>query len=260
MHNFIKPFVAPVLKRRGWNRLCEIGSREGEATDILRGIPNLEVTVVDPCLDCDLRQKFADNSSIDMRKGLSLDVLQVLGEPFNCILIDGDHNWYTVYNELRLISERNLLMAGGIIFLHDVEWPWARRDLYYQPETIPEKYRHQYANLSIARGRSELSGESGPFAGGFKATHEGGARNGVLTAIEDFLRENPRKYRFFRARVGNGLGILLYRGTLRDDCTFLFLMCKGLIYSAAYNLMRITGLRAVRQPVNEVQGIHEPTK
>lgn len=245
MHNFIKPFVIPVAQRRMWKRLCEIGSREGEATDILRAIPGLQVTVIDPCLDCDLQHKFSDSSAIEMRKGLSLDVLPQLSGTFDCILIDGDHNWYTVYNELKLIFERGLLEKGGIVYLHDVDWPWARRDLYYQPETIPASQRHPYAAGAIVRGKSRLADTSGPFAGGFKALDEGGKRNGVLTAVEDFLHENEGRFRFFRVRAGYGLGILMPRNGIRGDLTYVALACKGIIYGALYRMAQLRGVRAI---------------
>ena len=57
-------------------------------------------------------------------------------------LIDGDHNWYTVYNELKLLAAtaREADAALPVLVLHDVGWPYGRRDLYYAPEQIPEEY------------------------------------------------------------------------------------------------------------------------
>jgi hypothetical protein len=108
--------------------------------------PDVEVTVVDPCLDCNLAEKFAENSHVAVRKGISLEVLPKLAGTYDCILIDGDHNWYTVYHELKTIAERDLLRPGGIVFFHDIEWPWGRRDLYYQPDLIPPEYRHRLSS------------------------------------------------------------------------------------------------------------------
>jgi Methyltransferase domain len=247
VHSFIRPFVLPLIRRRKWNRICEIGSSQGEATDQFRDIANLEVTVIDPCLDCDLQQKFTGNVSVDMKKGLSLEVLPKIDGPFQCILIDGDHNWYTVFNELRIISERKLLALGGVIFFHDVDWPWARRDMYYQPETVPLAHRHEWEQGAICRGRSKLLGEVGPFAGVKKATTEGGAQNGVLTAVEDFLRANRGRYNFVRVRVGSGLGIMQFRRGIRDDLTFLFVRCKAFVYGGVYWFLQHAGLGFVRQ-------------
>lgn len=224
MQNFVQPFVYPLMKSRGSGRICEIGSCRGEGTDRLRAIPGLKVTVIDPCLDCDLQQKFADDPQVDLRKGLSLDELPKLKESFDCILVDGDHNWYTVYNELKLISERNLVRKGGVVFLHDVDAPWGRRDMYYQPETIPAEYQQEWEPVQTL---------------GFKrAKFEGGQRNGVLTAVEDFLRGNQTEYRFFHVKAGHGLGMIQRRGSFSDNLSFLFLQCKGLLCNSAIRLMK----------------------
>src|ERR1039457_6819312 len=90
-------------------------------------------------------------------EGISLEVLPELSDAFDCVLIDGDHNWYTVFHELNVISDRDLLKPGGMVFFHDVEWPYGRRDMYFQPETIPQKYRHSCAQKGIVEGQSELS-------------------------------------------------------------------------------------------------------
>jgi hypothetical protein len=151
---------------------------------------------------------------------------------YDCILIDGDHNWYTVFNELRLIRERGLLRRGGMIFFHDVGWPFGRRDMYYQPDTIPQEYRHKHELKGIVRGRSQLVDSGGGNAKDWNAVHEGGPKNGVLTAIEDFQSAHPSEYRFCRVRLAAGLGIMQYRGEkLWDGLAFFLLRIKAAIYS-----------------------------
>jgi hypothetical protein len=108
-------------------------------------------------------------------------------------LIDGDHNWYTVYHELKAI--RSLCQRDGkplLAFLHDIGWPSGRRDQYYAPDQIPDEFRHLHdydggALLGVpALVRNRGFRGMGQFA---FAVHEGGPRNGVLTAIEDFIDE-----------------------------------------------------------------------
>lgn len=135
--------------------------------------------------------------------------LTASNESFDCFLIDGDHNWYTVFKELKVIAERDLLAPGGAIFLHDVRWPYARRDMYYDPATIPNEYIHAHAKQGIVKGRSELSNDSGHLQGLNNAQHEGGPRNGVLTAVEDFLEETPKRFSFIVSPVEYGLGVLI---------------------------------------------------
>ena len=231
MRDFVEKFIVPILNERKWTRVCEIGASYGFSTDRLVAINGVNITVIDPCLDCNLEQKYAGNPRIVVKKGTSLDELPKLDGSFDCILIDGDHNWYTVYNELKVIFDRDLLKPGGIVFFHDVEWPYGRRDLYYQPELIPHEYRHPYEKKGIVRGKSELS--VGAYNSQFwNAIHEGGSRNGVLTAIEDFLRHHTPEYRFFRVRGDYGLG-MLYRSNrkLKDNLSFLSVECKGTAYN-----------------------------
>ena len=69
---------------------------------------------------------------------------------------------------------------------HDVCWPHARRDDYYDPEIIPDEYRQPYV-----RGAGLFPGIEGVREGGLPyrspAAREGGPLNGVLTAVEDFV-------------------------------------------------------------------------
>src|ERR1700679_780633 len=127
MKRFVKTFVVPLLDGQRWRTVCEIGASLGEGTDMLAAVPPVQVTVIDPCFDCDLAEKYAQNSRVTVRKGTSLEILPKLDGAFDCILIDGDHNWYTVHEELKTISDRRLLRPGGIVFFHDVDWPWGRR-------------------------------------------------------------------------------------------------------------------------------------
>ncbi|NWM59937.1 class I SAM-dependent methyltransferase, partial [Escherichia coli] len=49
-------------------------------------------------------------------------------------VIDGDHNYYTVINELRIADQ--IARRDGkplLALMHDVSWPCARRDCYYAP-------------------------------------------------------------------------------------------------------------------------------
>jgi hypothetical protein len=134
------------------------------------------------------------------------------------VVIDGDHNWFTVYNELTLVArsweERH---ATGTIVLHDVGWPSGRRDSYCDPAAIPPEALHPY---SFAQGVTV--GEPGLIDGGFRgegsfawALREGGPCNGVLTAIEDFISDNPG-WSFRTVSAVFGLGVLTRTGSVED--------------------------------------------
>jgi len=219
MKYWINKVVNRYCKDFGYKSLCEIGASLGGATDKLLEAHGIELTVIDPCLDADLCAKYSTDKRITICRGLSLAMIPKLSGTFDCILIDGDHNWYTVFNELTEIEGRGLLRNGGTIFFHDVGWPYGRRDLYYQPDTIPDAFRHAYARNGIVYGRSELSSNGGQNSEVCNAKMEGGEKNGVLTAIEDFLERARDEYVLFCFNDECGLGVLVRKNGIKSRMT-----------------------------------------
>jgi hypothetical protein len=79
--------------------------------------------------------------------------------------------------------------------------------MYYDPDGIPIAGRHVYAASGMSPWSSDL--EDGMFNYPFaNARHEGGPRNGVLTAVEDFITESPFPLCLFKLPINNGLGII----------------------------------------------------
>jgi hypothetical protein len=219
MKFFTNRVIKPYIIESGYRSLCEIGAQNASTTDELLTIPSLMIDIIDLRLDGDLCGKYRGNKRVQVNRAVSLDVLQEVPAQFDCILIDGDHNWYCVYNELKTIEERGLITPNGTIFFHDVCWPYGRRDMYYQPELIPDEFVHPYKKRGIVRWQSELD-DSGLFANVFNAAYEGGKRNGVLTAIEDFLKEHRGKYKFYYFEEEHGLGVLLRTRSTIGTMTF----------------------------------------
>jgi hypothetical protein len=93
-----------------------------------------------------------------------------------------------------------------LLMFHDVGWPHARRDDYFAPEQIPDQYRQP-----TVEGGGLFPGLSAPRPGGlpykWPAAAEGGPRNGVLTAVEDFVAGNDQ-LRFAIMPSFFGLGIV----------------------------------------------------
>lgn len=220
MKYWIKKVVNRYCEDFGYKSLCEIGASLGGATDRILEMNGIQLTVIDPCLDADLCAKYRNDKRVTIYKGLSLVIIPKLSETFDCILIDGDHNWYTVFNELREIEERHLLRNGGTIFLHDVDWPYGRRDAYYQPDTIPDAFRHAYAKKG-----NENSDH-------YDAETEGGERNGVLTAIEDFVRDRGDEYMLFCFKAEFGLGVLVKKNGIKSQNT----LAKWRLLCAIWNI------------------------
>jgi cephalosporin hydroxylase len=205
--------IAPVLHAAQARRVVEIGALRGETTErMLADLgPDAELDVIDPepAFDpADHERRFPGRYRF--HQGLSLDVLPTLG-PVDAALIDGDHNWYTVYNELRLLAEgaRRHGTELPLLILHDVLWPYGRRDLYYAPERIPAEFRQPYAQAGMNPGQKRLHPSKGLNPTMFNAEEEGGPRNGVMTALEDFLAQHARPVRQLVVPIYFGLAIVV---------------------------------------------------
>src|ERR1700693_4108779 len=116
-------------------RVVEIGALRGDTTvSLLDSLgADAQLHVIDPAPQFDPSEharRFAGRYVF--HRDLSLNVLRTL-DPVDIALIDGDHNWYTVVNELRLLRDRADAAArpAPVFVLHDVCWPYGRRDGYY---------------------------------------------------------------------------------------------------------------------------------
>ena len=106
------------------------------------------------------------------------------------MIVDGDHNYFTVSEELRAIDEKADGAPIPLVLVHDIGWPLAHRDTYHDPERIPSAYRQPFAEQGFL-----IPGDAGLVERGLYyeriASQEGGPRNGVLTAVEEFVAERP---------------------------------------------------------------------
>jgi len=211
MNRFWNSIILPILKRIKAKYLVEIGSEVGVNTiNILEYCLEFDghMTSIDPFPLFDIKEfkdKYGDK--FEIYKDLSLNVLPHLND-YDAILIDGDHNWYTVYNELKLIEQNFKGEKFPLVFLHDIGWPYARRDLYYNPENIPEEYRQPYEKKGMYPGKSELEEESGLNYFLNNAVRDNTSKNGVLTAVEDFIHHSELEFSFITIEAFYGFGIL----------------------------------------------------
>jgi len=214
MHRFWNRYIDPIVELVQPRRILEIGAEFGWNTRHILAYcraAGATADIVDPAPGPGFHEILAQYSDREYRyhphKGV--DVIPRIAAP-DIALVDGDHNWHTVYTELTLIFDRatECKLPAPIIFLHDAAWPYARRDMYYDPDSINPEYRHPYAYNGIIPGRSELTeqGLNGHLA---NALHEGGPQNGVLTAIEDFVNSSSSKIFLYQLPFFNGLAILV---------------------------------------------------
>jgi len=220
MYNLWDILIKPALDCIELKHLVEIGADAGENTkNILnycrqRGARLTTIDTVPSREVLALLDDFSDMFTVSSKT--SLEVLPELSS-YDAILIDGDHNWYTVYHELKTVEKS---FAGSdrwpLVFFHDIAWPYGRRDMYYSPEMIPNGFRHNYSVKGMLPGQSDLAEEFGLNVGLCNALHEGGSRNGVLTAIEDFIKEFDGKLHFAIFNGYHGLGMLTSKKNIEN--------------------------------------------
>jgi hypothetical protein len=213
--------ILEIVERVRPRSLLEIGAETGTFTERLVAYCETnggKLVTIDPAPHPDLLEFARKNDTVTLVVGLSIPYLRDNGCDADLALIDGDHNYYTVSNELELIHEAWANRGTrGTMLLHDVGFPCADRDFYYSPESIPEEARHRY---SYALGVTLDS--DGLIAGGFRgeghfawALARGGAKNGVFTAVRDFCAKHP-EYAYRSIDAVFGLGALTMRGSEAD--------------------------------------------
>ena len=211
MNRFWNVVLRPIIEEIEPKYIVEVGSENGQNTkNILEYCVenNSRMTAIDPFPQFEIDEfKSAYKEKFEIYKELSLSRLPLL-EDYDVILLDGDHNWYTVYNELKIIEKGFENKKFPLVFLHDVGWPYARRDLYYNPENIPDFFRQSYKKLGMAPGETNLKEEGGLNVGYKNAIYQNNPKNGVLTAIEDFINESDLELSFMSVNAFFGLGIL----------------------------------------------------
>ncbi len=203
-------------------RILEIGAARGHNTRNLLGYAQARgcvVHVIDPVPGFDVKayqEEFGDSMVFHQAKSHEAIPEHPLAD---VVLIDGDHNWYTVHRELELIEEkaRSEGRRFPVVLFHDVSWPYARRDAYYNPDDVPEEFRQPHRKANIVLGERELNAEKGINGGIFNAELEGTPRNGVLTAIEDFIEQSEISFEFRSVRGFAGLGVLIPTDVLADN-------------------------------------------
>lgn len=178
--------LLPCLEAAEAKSVYEVGAFAGDLTRVLvawAAEHGAKVGAIDPSPQPDLVAMAERQPELELIRQTSLDALPEVPRP-DAIVIDGDHNWWTVAEELRLLARHDPL---PLVLFHDVCWPHARRDDYFDVEQIPADARQPIAG---AEG-GIFPGVTGLIRGGGlpyprSATREGGPRNGVLTAVEDF--------------------------------------------------------------------------
>lgn len=189
--------------------VTEVGAYAGDLTRLLllwAQPREAGVIAVDPSPQPGLELLEQERPELELVRETSLEALAHIAMT-DVVVLDGDHNYWTLSQELALIWSR--VTSGEtlpLLLFHDVCWPHGRRDDYFDPEQIPAEHRQPFVP-----GGHLYPGVEGTDGGGmpyhFPAAREGGPRNGVLTAVEDFAAEHD-ELRLAVIPAFFGLGVL----------------------------------------------------
>jgi methyltransferase family protein len=206
--------MEPLIGATAPRTILEVGVFAGDTTALLLeyaerndAVVHAVDTVIKPPVD-ELAERYGER--LVLHRGSSLDRLPGVGA-VDVAILDGDHNWYTVFHELRLLGEAaaDAQRDFPVTFLHDVGWPFGRRDQYHDPDSIPAEYRHPHRLAGMVPGEPGLSDEGGIGLEVPNAEVEGTPRNGVLTGVEDFMAQSPVDLTLKTVTGFHGLGILV---------------------------------------------------
>ncbi|MFJ8910992.1 class I SAM-dependent methyltransferase [Amycolatopsis sp. NPDC102389] len=195
-----------VFTRREIRTVVEIGVESGQVSGIYAELGASEVYCVDPAPTERVRETVKAHDALHLVTVPSPEVLPQLPVA-DLYVLDGDHNYAVVKGELAWILEH---APDAVVAMHDVLWPWGRRDLYYEPSALSPRDRHPVSEDGPTVWHDGLTPAGFVGLGAFTVAQQaGGERNGVLTAVEDVLAEHP-DWRFELVPAVFGMG-LLYR-------------------------------------------------
>ena len=150
----------------GVESVIEVGAERGRLTqELLQWAKpsGAQVIAIEPAPVSDLTELMDQHPELEVVEEMSLNALAHLPIA-DAIVLDGDHNYYTLSNELRLIAER--ADQFPLLVFHDVLWPLARRDQYAAPYRIPEEHRHPYGeDIRVVPGNPGTSSAASPSSG-----------------------------------------------------------------------------------------------
>lgn len=197
------PIYVPLLDSLRPNRIVEIGSENGDNTMVLGQycISNsIELHVVDtyPIINNEL----AKSKLINYHNCRSIDFIKNF-QGAEVYFIDGDHNYHTLSEELKLIEEADSNKMPLLLLIHDTGWPNGSRDSFYDLNTIEGEIPEHCDKNGPLPWKNYLDKRG--FGAGLVsfALKEGGKNNGLRAAIKEFISLRKEwKYSFFSPFYG----------------------------------------------------------
>ncbi|MFD0901025.1 class I SAM-dependent methyltransferase [Actinomadura sediminis] len=198
-----------IARCRPIGTVVEVGVESGRTSSVYADL-GATVHCVDPNPTDELRAVLDGDPRLHLVEGRSPDVLRELPVA-DLYVLDGDHNYAVVRGELAWIMKN---APDAVVALHDVLWPSGRRDTYHQPSPLAADDVHPSTDGGPTVWHDGVTPVGFAGLGDYTvATHAGGERNGVLTAVEDALTEGGGDWRFEIVPAVFGLGVLARSGS-----------------------------------------------
>lgn len=183
--------VNKVLDNTDSKKIILIGCKNEKLFDfILKYIKSNsgELILIEPQLKVNINKFITEDiSNFTLLKQDSLKILENFKE-YDAIFLDGNPNWYTLFTELRII-EKNC-NKFPLIFVCNSIFPNERRDTYYYFDNIPSNYIHiNSKKLIISEDLIDKSKKIVIEDENYHAIYSNSQKNGVLTAIEDYIQK-----------------------------------------------------------------------
>jgi hypothetical protein len=218
VHRLFAPLIAPLLEAAKPRTVVETGAGSGRLTRRLlesEAIAGARIHAIDPApaLDPVLVEAAADRLSVHAERAVS--ALPRIGA-VELAILDGDPSWHAVHSELSILiaAAARAGEPAPLVLVHNVHWPFGRRDGYYEPEAIPADRRAELSELGLVPGRRE------PVAGGlrltpFCAARDFAPRSGVLTAVEDVIESGDLEWTLIEVPGFHGCAVMVEAERLR---------------------------------------------
>ncbi|HZE67168.1 MAG TPA: class I SAM-dependent methyltransferase [Sporichthyaceae bacterium] len=200
-----REIFAVLFEHRAIRTVVEVGVESGAVSRVYAELGAQTVHCVEPAPSDALRQ--AMSPPLRLVEGYSPGVLAELPIA-DLYVIDGDHNYAVVAAETQWLLRH---APDAVVVYHDLLWPCARRDEYYQPSVLAPEDRHPDSADGPTVWHDALTPAGFVGRDAYRvAEHAGGERNGVLTAVEDAIAEDgDAKLRLAVIPAVFGLGVLL---------------------------------------------------
>jgi hypothetical protein len=202
-----REFFDIIFTHRNISTVVEVGVESGKASGLYTSLGASAVYCVEPYPTEEIRAGVAANGALHLIEEPSPDALADLPIA-DLYVLDGDHNYAVVHQELDWILTH---APDTVVVLHDLLWPCARRDLYYEPSRLPAEARHPASQDGATVWHDDLTPAGLVGLGAYTtAVDAGGERNGVLTAVEDAIAHTEdKRWRFALIPAVFGMGVLI---------------------------------------------------